>query len=404
MACCKKIKNSSALLFLAALLLGILAGITRIDYALTISEVVAEIFMRIFKCLSIPVICTVLISTITNIDSTTAKRLTIRVVSYSVITTLLSALVALTLYTIIMKPQHHNEITTESINIGSSTTYSQHIINSFPSHIYAPFIEYNVVGALIIALAFGFGIKIFERSNGSSTIKNVINDIKDVFMIITRWLINILPIGVFAFTTLAVVKFNVSDVNDGIARYIGVVVGANLVQGFLILPALLIFHRISPLTTLKNSTLALSTAFFSKSSSGTLPITMQVAEDKLGISNAVSKFILPLCTSINMNGCAAFIFTTTIFIMESNGIHISFSEMMLWAMIATVAAIGNAGIPMGCFFLSFSLLSSMNLDISLLSVILPLYTIFDMIETALNVWSDICITKIIDTKDRIISA
>ncbi|WPX98100.1 dicarboxylate/amino acid:cation symporter [Candidatus Fokinia crypta] len=401
MSCCAKLKSSSTLLYSTALLLGVLAGITHIDGILVISEVVAEIFMRIFKCLSIPVICTVLISTIANIDNTTAKKFTIQVVLYSIITTLLSAFVALILYMIVMNQHNNNEEVSATTNIiNNTTTYSQHIISSFPSHIHEPFIQHNVIGALIIALAFGFGIKILEKNGQDSTLKKVVNDIKELLMIITRWIIKILPIGVFAFTALAITKFNISTLNEGIVGYISVVIGANLIHGFLILPMLLVFHKISPITMLKNSTLALSTAFFSKSSSGTLPITMQVAESKLGISHTVTKFTLPLCTSINMNGCAAFIFTTTIFVMESNGIHISFLEMALWTVIATIAAIGNAGIPMGCFFLSFSFLSGMNLNISLLSIILPFYTILDMIETALNVWSDICITKIIDVKNR----
>ncbi len=148
---------------------------------------------------------------------------------------------------------------------------------------------------------------------------------------------------------------------------------------------------------------ALSVAFFSKSSAGTLPITIETAEKNLGMSPKVSRFVLPLCTSINMNGCAAFIFTTVIYLMQNNGMEISIMTMLLWIFIATIAAIGNAGVPMGCFFLSASLLTSMNVPIVLLGLILPFYSIIDMIETALNVWSDTCVAKVIDvqTKDGV---
>ena len=99
-----------------------------------------------------------------------------------------------------------------------------------------------------------------------------------------------------------------------------------------------------------------------------------------------------------MNGCAAFIFTTVIYLMQNNGIHVSLASMGLWVVVATVAAIGNAGIPMGCFFLSASLLASMNVPIILMGIILPFYSLIDMLETALNVWSDSCVVKVVDEK------
>jgi Na+/H+-dicarboxylate symporter len=101
-----------------------------------------------------------------------------------------------------------------------------------------------------------------------------------------------------------------------------------------------------------------------------------------------------------MNGCAAFIFTTVIFLMQNNGIEIGLLNMMLWIVIATIAAIGNAGVPMGCFFLSASLLTSMDVPIGLLGLILPFYAVIDMVETALNVWSDSCVAKVIDVQTK----
>jgi Na+/H+-dicarboxylate symporter len=118
------------------------------------------------------------------------------------------------------------------------------------------------------------------------------------------------------------------------------------------------------------------------------------------MSPKVTRFVLPLCTSINMNGCAAFIFTTVIYLMQNNGMETSITTMLMWIFIATIAAIGNAGVPMGCFFLSASLLTTMNVPIVLLGIILPFYSIIDMIETALNVWSDASVAKVIDVQAK----
>jgi Na+/H+-dicarboxylate symporter len=145
---------------------------------------------------------------------------------------------------------------------------------------------------------------------------------------------------------------------------------------------------------------ALVVAFFTKSSAGTLPVTMQCAEQNNNIHTNVSRFVLPICTTINMNGCAAFIFITVLYLMQNHGIEIDLLTMVLWVGIATVAAIGNAGVPMGCYFLSASLLASMNIPIELLGLILPIYAIIDMVETALNVWSDSTVATMVDKDYR----
>lgn len=97
-----------------------------------------------------------------------------------------------------------------------------------------------------------------------------------------------------------------------------------------------------------------------------------------------------------MNGCAAFILITTLFVSASNGANFSIIQTLPWILISTLAAIGNAGVPMGCYFLTSALLVGMNMPLHVLGMILPLYTFFDMVETCLNVWSDSCITAIVD--------
>lgn len=141
---------------------------------------------------------------------------------------------------------------------------------------------------------------------------------------------------------------------------------------------------------------AVAVAFCTKSSAATLPVTLSCAENNLQADKKVANFVLPICTTFNMNGCAAFILTTVVYLMQNNGVVISPEILLGWIFIATIAAVGNAGVPMGCFFLSASLLSSMNVPIILLGVILPVYALLDMIETGLNVWSDSCVCAMVD--------
>ena len=97
-----------------------------------------------------------------------------------------------------------------------------------------------------------------------------------------------------------------------------------------------------------------------------------------------------------MNGCAAFILVTSLFVMQNAGFELSLGTMITWLFIAVLAAVGNAGVPMGCYFLTLSFMSSVGAPLGLLGVILPIYTIIDMIETAENVWSDSCVCAMTD--------
>jgi Na+/H+-dicarboxylate symporter len=214
-------------------------------------------------------------------------------------------------------------------------------------------------------------------------------------MVLTRWLLRFIPLGLFGFITTSIESMHTKHSFLGLGEYLLVIVLANIIQAFVVLPMWLKFKGLKPWQMMQALAKPLTVAFFSKSSVGTLPLTMDTVEEKLNISPEVSRFVLPLCTSVNMNGCAAFIFTTVIYMMQNAHMTITPGSFFIWTIIATVAAIGNAGVPMGCFFLSVSLLVSMNVPITLLGVILPFYSLIDMLETALNVWSDCCVVTVV---------
>ena len=82
--------------------------------------------------------------------------------------------------------------------------------------------------------------------------------------------------------------------------------------------------------------------------------------------------------------------------MQNGGTPITLPTILLWILISVVSAVGNAGVPMGCYFLTLSLMSGVGAPIAILGIILPIYTIIDMIETAENVWSDSCVATMVN--------
>lgn len=396
-----KLNLNSPLTYIVIIILGILSGLSDIAILKTVSAFIAEVFIRIFKCISLPIIALSIIVTLSNYRSDQSMpSIWRRTMFYTLGTTLIAAGVSCTLYLLIHPGMIHevanpiNSLSTEHFN------YIDYLAHLIPTSIFSPFLEQQVISVLFLGIVVGIAIRFIPEESSRNTITQFFRGAHGLFMVITKWVIAVIPIGLYGFITTTIIQLRGGTAIKNIALYLLVIVLANLVQGLVILPLWLKWHGIKPLAMLRGMLPALSLAFFSKSSVGTLPITMDTVEKNLKVKPEISRFVLPLCTSINMNGCAAFIFTTVIYLMQNHGMEVSLATMGLWIIIATVAAIGNAGVPMGCFFLSASLLASMNVPITLMGIILPFYSLIDMLETALNVWSDSCVVKIVDQKSR----
>lgn len=393
-------KNVHVLLFyVLAIICGFLSGLADIPSLQALGLLISDIFIRIFKCISLPLIALSLIVTLASYQAEKSMQaIWKRTLTFTLSTTTIAAGVSCLLY-LLIRPNNVNTTPAKITHLPiHATSYSEHLINLIPANLFAPFLEHQVMGVLLVGVVIGLAIRRIPDEDSRKTITYFFKGAHHVLMVITGWVVAIIPLGLFGFITTTVIQFREGMNVKGIGKYLLVVVLANLIQGFVILPGWLKLNGIKPFSTMKKMLPALSMAFFSKSSAGTLPVTIATAENRLQIEPRISRLVLPLCTSLNMNGCAAFIFTTVIYLMQNQGVEISLSLMGLWVLIATVTAVGNAGVPMGCFFLSASLLASMNVPITLLGVILPFYSIIDMVETALNVWSDTCIAVVVNAK------
>jgi Na+/H+-dicarboxylate symporter len=220
--------------------------------------------------------------------------------------------------------------------------------------------------------------------------------LQELLFLLIRGLIWTLPLGIVAFAAQLSAQVSAGVVADSIGKYVLVVIGGNVIQFFVILPLFLLARGLNPIHVLGRMMPAVLMALFTKSSAATLPVTMDTAENRLGVRKNIARFVLPICTTINMNGCAAFILVTSLFVMQNGGTPLTWSTILLWIIISVISAIGNAGVPMGCYFLTLSLMSGVGAPIAVLGIILPIYTIIDMVETAENVWSDSCVAAMVN--------
>lgn len=392
-----------AIFYLIAIVLGIVNGIWGSSATQSFADFIATMFIRLFKFVAIPIIAVSIISTLSSISkSRSSGRIFRHTIFYTLFTTILAATLAALLYEVFSPENVSASISgaaaapLSSVANAGGAGYLKYIESVIPDNILAPFLSANVLSVLLISAAVGIALAQMKPSKAQETLVSLFAGLQEVLFRIVSWIIKVLPIGIFGFFSVLAADLASGVELGGLGVYFAAVLTANFVQMLVILPLVLLARGLNPLKVAKAMLPALTVAFFSKSSAGTLPVTMASAENRLGVRRPVSRFVLPICTTINMNGCAAFILLTVVYLMQNAGADITLGTLIVWILISTLAAVGNAGVPMGCFFLSASLLAGKNVPILLMGVILPFYAVVDAIETALNVWSDSCVAAMVD--------
>ena len=390
-------------IWIGALVLGAILGVLEIEWLNALFNFIASSFTRLFQFVAVPTIALAVITTLASLGTkNNAGKIFAHTLTYTLLTTVSAAAVGLVLY-VVIAPENLPE---EVVKMGSvdvpqnleSLSYYDHILNVIPSNVLQPFINGNVLSILIIASSVGLALAFMPQSDNKEVLVRFFSALQELLFTLIRALIWALPVGIVAFAAQLSAQITAGVIVGSLGKYVAVILGGNIIQFFVVLPLFLLVRGLNPLKVFRAMSPAVLMALFTKSSAATLPVTMRSAEDNLGVRPDVARFVLPICTTINMNGCAAFILVTSLFVMQNGGTVLTLPTMLLWLVIAVISAIGNAGVPMGCYFLTLSLMAGNGLPVGIMGIILPIFTIIDMVETAENVWSDSCVCAIVNKK------
>ena len=387
------------LIWIGALVLGAVLGLLGVAWLDKSMEFIALVYTRLFQLLAVPTIVLAVITTFATFGSNGSGKIFGHTITYTLLTTFAAAAVGAILYFVIAPgnlPASAISDNSQFSILNSQLSYSDHVVSIIPNNIIRPFLDGNVLSLLILAFAVGIGLSKLPDSENKAVVVKGLTGLQDLLFLLIRGLIWTLPLGIVAFSAQLSAQLSAGVIADSIGKYVLVVLGGNVIQFFVVLPLFLMARGLNPFHVLSRMTPAVLMALFTKSSAATLPVTMETAEERLGIKSNVSRFVLPICTTINMNGCAAFILVTSLFVMQNGGTPITIGTVLLWILISVISAVGNAGVPMGCYFLTLSLMSGVGAPVAILGIILPIYTIIDMVETAENVWSDSCVASMVD--------
>ena len=310
------VKNRRQLvLWIGALVVGAVLGVLGWGWLDTLMNFIATVYTRLFQFLAVPTIVLAVMTTLASIgDQKDTGRIFRHAVTYTLLTTFAAAAVGLVLF-LLVRP---GNLPAQMVSGGQAAipkalggeTYYDHILSVVPNNLVQPFLEANVLSLLLIAAAVGIALAKMRQGERRTTVLNLLLGLQDLLFMLIKGLIWTLPLGIMAFAAQLSAQVTAGVAAASLGRYVAVILGGNVLQFFVVLPLFLLARGLNPIRHLGRMMPAVLMAFFTKSSAATLPVTMETAEKRAGVAPKVSRFVLPICTTINMNGCAAFILVT----------------------------------------------------------------------------------------------
>jgi len=246
----------------------------------------------------------------------------------------------------------------------------------------------NILGLVFFSVFLGITLAIMGEKG--KPLMEFFICLSEAMMTITTWVIYMAPVGVFFLIGGQILEMDDFAVVAGqLGKYFMTVLVGLFVHGFIVLPIIYtVMTRKLPFRFILNMTNAFTTAFGTASSSATLPVTMNLLEEKNGVDQRISRFVLPIGATINMDGTALYEAVAAIFISQVNGMELSIGQVIAISITATAASIGAAGIPQAGLVTMVMVLDTVGLPAEDVTLILAVDWLLDRFRTAINVLGD----------------
>ncbi|AFL96004.1 proton/glutamate symporter [Thermococcus cleftensis] len=392
---------------LAGLVLGVIFGILLPGYSATLKPL-GDLFVRLLKMLVMPIILFSLVVGAASINPARLGRVGVKIIFYYLVTSAFAVFFGLLMGNI-FKPGTGIHLGTDAGKaIGAEApSLVQTLLNIVPTNPFAALSSGQVLPTIFFAIVFGIAISYLMNSederirSSAETLFRAMDASAEAMYKIVAGVMQYAPIGVFALIYYVIGQFgpNVAGplVEVVVAVYLGLILQILLVYG-----VLLKVFGIDPLKFLKKAKDAMITAFVTRSSSGTLPVTMRVAEEEMGVGKGIFSFTLPLGATINMDGTALYQGVTVLFVANAIGQPLTLEQQLVVVLTAVLASIGTAGVPGAGAIMLAMVLQSVGLDLTAGSpvalayaMILGIDAILDMGRTMVNVTGDLAGTTIV---------
>ncbi len=408
-------KTNLLLRILTGLVLGAIVGLVAGESILWVAPL-GDIFVRLLKMIVMPVILTTLVVGAASISPAELGKVGIKIVLFYLFTSALAVAVGLLMGNI-FKPGLGLDLGVIGEAAGrvlERPSLSQTILNIVPKNPFGALSGGNVLPTIFFAIIFGIGLSYLKISSderirkAGDTVYNLFDGAAEVMYIIVRWVLQYAPIGVFALLAVVFAKQGAAAMGPlgivTVAAFLGYILHVLIVYG-----GLLSFNKLSFRSFLKGGREAMVTAFVTRSSSGTLPVTMKCAGENLGVSRNVYSFTLPLGATINMDGTAIYQGVCALFIGFAIGLPLNLGQQITVILTAVLASIGTAGVPGAGAIMLLLVMDSIGLPIeagspvaAAYAMILGIDAILDMGRTCINVTGDMTGTILVAKSEKLL--
>ena len=386
---------------LIAMLLGILAGTLGGSAIVPYFAWLGQLFIKLLKMVIVPLVLTSIISGVASIGSGGLGRLFTKTFGYYVLSSLLAILAGLLVVNIIrpgavappsdMAQQELPELSTPS-------SPKELLLDIVPENVIAAAAKPDMLSVIFFAIVFGMSIATLPETH-RDRLTGFFDAAFQAMMTLTGGIIRFAPIGVFGLIVRVVGESGLESFK-ALALYMVTIASGLALHFFITLPLLLLLlGGIRPSIHFRNMIEPLTMAFSTSSSGATLPVTMRTVEEKVGVSNRVSSFVLPMGATINMDGTALYECAGVLFIAQATGYDLTFGQQLIVVLTALLASIGAAAVPSAGLVIIFLVLEAVNLRgpevEALVGAMLAIDRPLDMGRTMVNVFSDSCGAAII---------
>lgn len=386
---------------LIGLVLGVITGLVFGDYAAYLKPV-GQVFINLISMLIVPLIFFSLISGITSMEETGSMgRMSAKAFCFYLGTTAVAITLGMVVATI-FQPGVGSSIDFGVLEAADPATaemnFGDLMVSLVPTNPIAAMAEGNILQVIVFALLVG--VALHQVRDKTERIIDLTHALAEMMYAMTHIVMAFAPVGVFALIAALTASQGLGVLMD-LLKILLVVYFACILQVILVYGGLLkLYARLPMLPFFKKAPPAQLLAFSTSSSAATLPMTLEVAQEKLGVSKSTSSFVLPLGCTINMDGTALYQGVCALFVAQVMGIDLTTGQYITIIMTATLASIGSAGVPGAGLIMLTLVLTSVNLPIAAVAIIAGIDRILDMARSAVNVTGDLVVSICVDKSEQ----
>ena len=357
-------------------------------------DVVGQVFVISLKLLVVPLVFFSLVCGSASMgEDVKMGQVALKTVSLYLMTTAIAVSLALTIANIVDPGVGINTSEAANYVAKEAPSFKDVFIGIFPSNPFQAMVEGNMLQVIVFAILVG--IAILQAGESGNKVLRGCQMISDVIMRMVSILMNLAPYGVFCLLAKLFTGQGFSAIVN-LALYFGTIVFVLLLHASVVYTTIFtLFTRLNPVTLFKNMRPAMLFAFSTSSSNATMPITLNVAKNRVGAHNSIASFTVPLGATVNMDGTAIMQGIATVFIAQAYGLDLSMTEYFAVIATATLASIGTAGVPgVGLITLAM-VLQQVGLPVEGIGLIIGVDRLLDMLRTVVNVSGDGMVTAVV---------